>query len=193
MFSLKTRFKSSSTAYNAQPFCFSSKGFDFCIAHNGTVDFHKLVERLRISTNLDVLDSYLLGTYIYNELSKLDIHNVMNIYNNVSLLTKSALNTIALLFNNSKIIIIITFFLSNKLLNNSRHIEYYKLYRIDNNNFIAILSSSISVYLNKYRNLEEVPLQSSLIYEIMKWSLKKVMEFKLWNLKYSLYSSQQYQ
>jgi len=165
----------SKNAFNAHPFYFSGRGFDYWLVHNGTALKEELTKALNLREfdNLDVSDTYVLGTYIYSQISELSQESLINAYRRAVKFTKTALNTIALTFNTSSLIAVVTSYLNKGRLGNVKEVDYYKLYEYEGRNVYAVVSSTLALHLRSEGRVNEVPLQSGLILNFDEGRLNK--------------------
>lgn len=171
----------SKNVFNAHPFYFSGKGFDYWLVHNGTALKEELTDALNVTMRedlLDVSDTYLLGAYIYTQMNGLNPENVVNAYRKAVKFTKTALNTAALAFNTSKVIAVVTSYLSKAKLGNVKEVNYYRLYEYEGNGVRAVVSSTLALHLRNKGQVNEVPLQSGLLFNIDGDKLNRIL-FKL--------------
>lgn len=165
---------------NTHPIHYGWRGYDMWIAHNGVVDSERLATALNILRLPDLSDTYYLGEYVYRRLEKLDIHNVSSVFGDASGYTKTAMNAITLHYSGSTHAVI-TSYLTEERLRDSRARDYYRLYLIQQNGVLAVSSSTVVKYLpNTVVEVKELPLQAGLLVALDSWG--SVTELKSFSL-----------
>lgn len=133
---------------NTQPISFSKPPLEFFIAHNGTLDKHKLIHALHLNIDKQSLsefsDTYIAGTYLLNNQVMLDLQHLIKTYRELALYTKTAFNTVTLfhtiLGGKTKRVIVITNYYKAR---DRVEEEYYQFYIEENKDYMACYSSTI--------------------------------------------------
>lgn len=151
---------------NTHPLHFGWKGFEMWIAHNGLMDSEALSKDLNISRIPDITDTYYLGEYIYRALSYVNRKELVEALKNAARYTKTAMNTLIILYDDNKMITSVTFYLTKSRINNPSAFRYYKILTRNSGEFYTFFSSSLLYYLNSKENIGELPPQTVATIEI---------------------------
>ncbi len=151
---------------NTHPLHFSWKGFEMWLAHNGLMDSEALSRDLSMSRISDITDTYYLGEYVYRALSCVNKKELVEALKNAARYTKTAMNTLIILYDDNKMITSISFYLTKNRMSNPSAFKYYKILTRNFGEFYAFFSSSLLHYLNSKESIEELPPQSVAIVEI---------------------------
>lgn len=150
---------------NTHPIHYGWKGFDMWLAHNGVMDSDILSKELAMSKLPDTTDTYYLGEYVYRHLSNVDSRDLIDALKNVARFTKSAMNTLILLYSGRKLVFSVTFYLSEDRLRNPRTVNYYRVLAKKSGNSYAFFSSSLARYLQD-NGIVELPPQAAVVMEL---------------------------
>jgi|YelNatPaOPRAMG01_1025707.scaffolds.fasta_scaffold08492_6 glutamine amidotransferase len=163
----------SARVVNTHPLHFSWKGFEMWLAHNGLMDSEALSRDLGIGRITDITDTFYLGEYIYRALSGVSTRELVEALKNVARYTKSAMNTLIILYDDSRIITSISFYLTESRMNNPTAFKYYKILTENFGELHTFFSSSLQHYLSREK-VEELPPQTVAVVEIdLKTASKK--------------------
>lgn len=133
--------------FNTHPFHFSGKGYQYWIAHNGTMNINLLFERLGMKKR-EFSDSYLLGRLIYELINYPTEDSIIKSFREAVKYTRTAMNTVNIFYSvEQQIIITVTSYISNNLLKKKEYVDYYKLLYRTSNNELILGSSTVIDYL----------------------------------------------
>ncbi|MEM3131802.1 MAG: class II glutamine amidotransferase [Sulfolobales archaeon] len=150
---------------NTHPIHYNWKGFEMWIAHNGVMDSSELSKELGIPKLLDTTDTYYLGEYLYRHLTGVRVSDLVEALRRAAKYTKTAMNTLIILYDDRKLVLSITSYLTEDRLRNPLTVNYYRIVARTSNNSSAFFSSSIARYIHS-PDTAEVPLQSAVVMEL---------------------------
>lgn len=150
---------------NTHPIYYSWKGFEMWIAHNGVVDSDSLARALGVAKLPDTTDTYYLGEYVYRHLSGVSAEELAEALKTAAKYTKTAMNTLTVLFDGRKLISSITFYLSEQKTWSEPAIKYYRILAKEFEKSKVFFSSSLLSYLDDL-DVGEVPQQAAVIVEL---------------------------
>lgn len=156
----------SARVWNTHPIYYNWKGFEMWIAHNGVMDSDTISKDLDLVKLPDTTDTYYLGEYIYRQVKEVSGGELVKALRSAAKYTKSAMNTLIILYDNRSLITSVTFYLTKDMLDSPRALRYYKLFRIGSGNSFVFISSSLVTYLERTEKIEELPPQTAVIIEI---------------------------
>lgn len=148
----------SSNVFNTHPFHFAGKNFEMWFVHNGTMNKTSLAKKLELSPPKEVSDTYLLGSFIYQGVEKLDLKHLVNQFKKATTHTKSAMNTMSIFHTvDGKLYATITSYVAKNLLQNREAVNYYKLFAFESEEIFTVVSSTIAdIIQDKFQKKEEL-------------------------------------
>ncbi len=141
---------------NTHPFHYSHLGFDFWMAHNGTVDDRMIAEERGWNYDEGLSDTYYLGRYIYESLIELPMDSALRRASNF-VKEGSAMNTVSLASKVSGITAAAT------CLYRAGH-EYYRLLEFREGDHVGVASSTLALYADL--SFSELPNGRALILRV---------------------------
>lgn len=154
----------SARTWNTHPIHYSWRGFELWIAHNGLVDSDGLARELGMEKLADTTDTYYLGEYVYRSLGGVDPDGLAEALRRASRFTKTAMNTLAILYDDRRLLVSATSYLSGRTMEDPRRVRYYRLHRGSLGGSRAFFSSSVAA--RSSAGAEELPLQSAVVLEV---------------------------
>ncbi len=153
----------SARTWNTHPMHYGWRGFEMWIAHNGLVNSEGLSRELGVGKLSDTTDTYYLGEYVYRRLSGVDGGELVNALRGAARYTKTAMNTLVVLYDDRRLLVAVTSYVSRERVQNPLAVEYYRLFAGGSNGSRAFFSSSIARRLG---SAEELPLQTAVLVEV---------------------------
>lgn len=150
---------------NTHPIHYSWKGFEMWIAHNGVMNSDELSRELGVTRLPDTTDTYYLGEYLYRHLSGVNSGELAEALRSVTKYTKTAMNTLIILYDDKRLTLSVTSYLTKERVQNPLVVRYYRVLVKKSKDSYAFFSSSISSYL-RTADSEELPLQTAVIIEL---------------------------
>ncbi|MEM1527037.1 MAG: class II glutamine amidotransferase [Ignisphaera sp.] len=156
---------------NSHPYYFHQPGkISIWLAHNGSLDKEKLAKDLNMeSLTKNYSDSYFLTQWLGRNISSMDIEDfrsiIKDIVNKIAELgiLKSALNFVAIVLDEleKKVLGLAINYIAEDYMN---LFDYYTLYKADiGRKSVAIVSSTVALYLNKLYGFKAEPLSNRTI------------------------------
>ncbi len=133
--------------FNTHPYHYVGKNYSLWFAHNGTMYKDELVKVLGMkeSSVEKLSDSYLLGLLLYRKIDVLSENKIVESYREVSKYTKTAMNTISIFTEPNKMVLAVTSsYLNNKIRDDPKRIDYYKLYELYGDDIYTVSSSTVA-------------------------------------------------
>ncbi|MEM1917864.1 MAG: class II glutamine amidotransferase [Sulfolobales archaeon] len=150
---------------NTHPIHYNWKGFDMWIAHNGVMDSNELSKVLGVPKLPDTTDTYYLGEYLYKHLTGVHAKDLVEALRRAVKYTKTAMNTLVILYDNKRLVLSVTSYLTKDRLRNPLAVNYYKILARESSTFYAFFSSSIARYIHSPDTVE-LPLQTAVVIEL---------------------------
>lgn len=150
---------------NTHPIHYNWKGFEMWIAHNGLMDSSELSRELGAHKLPDTTDTYYLGEHLYRHLTGVRASELVEALRRAARYTKTAMNTLIILYDDKSLVISVTSYLTKDRLQNPLLVNYYKIMAKTSNTSSAFFSSSITRYIHG-SDAVGVPLQSAVVIEL---------------------------
>lgn len=143
---------------NAHPFHYSHLGFDFWIAHNGTVNDRMIAEEKGWDYDEGISDTYYLGRYIYESLGELPALALKRASKFVR--EGSAMNTVSLASKGPEAMAMATCLYHAR---DEGYEKYYRLLEFREGSSFGVVSSTLSLYASL--SFSELPNGKALIFK----------------------------